>query len=78
MKDKKIMAVPFGCFLGVIAVCLVGIIIGSFCDFSINEALLLYTREQQSASGGRASAAFTPSVCNRLDRNTSGLICFAN
>ena len=46
-------------------------------DFSINEALLLYTREQQSASGGRASAAFTPSVCNRLDRNTSGLICFA-
>ena len=46
-------------------------------DFSINEALLLYTREQQSASGGRPSAAFTPSVCNRLDRNTSGLICFA-
>ena len=39
MKDKKIMAVPFGCFLGVIAVCLVGIIIGSFCDFNINEAL---------------------------------------
>ena len=46
-------------------------------DFSINEALLLYTREQQSASGIPASAAFTPSVCNRLDRNTSGLICFA-
>lgn len=46
-------------------------------DFSINEALLLYTREKQSASGIPASAAFTPSVCNRLDRNTSGLICFA-
>lgn len=27
MKDKKIMAVPFGCFLGVIAVCLVGSLI---------------------------------------------------
>ena len=33
------MAVPFACFIGVCAVCVVGIIIGSFCDFSINEAL---------------------------------------
>ena len=33
------MAVPFACFIGVIAVCVTGIIIGSFCDYGINEAL---------------------------------------
>jgi len=38
-------------------------------DESINEALLSYC-------GGK-TALFTPSVCNRLDRNTSGLIVFA-
>ncbi len=46
-------------------------------DVSINEILLGYTRAQQAAKGERFSDAFTPSVCNRLDRNTSGLVCFA-
>lgn len=38
-------------------------------DVSLNEVLLAY------AGGG--DELFTPSVCNRLDRNTSGLITFA-
>lgn len=38
-------------------------------DVSINEALLAYC-------GGKTDT-FTPSVCNRLDRNTSGLLIFA-
>jgi len=38
-------------------------------DFSMNDALLEYC-------GGKTET-FTPSVCNRLDRNTSGLIIFA-
>jgi len=38
-------------------------------DFSLNEALLQYC-------GGK-TALFTPSVCNRLDRGTSGLMLFA-
>lgn len=38
-------------------------------DYSINDALLSYC-------GGKTDT-FTPSVCNRLDRNTSGLIIFA-
>lgn len=38
-------------------------------DISLNEVLLSY------AGGG--DEMFTPSVCNRLDRNTSGLITFA-
>ncbi len=33
------MAVPKACFLAVVAVCVVGVVIGSFCDFGINEAL---------------------------------------
>ena len=39
MKRKTIMAVPAACFLGVMATCLLGIIIGSFYDFRINEML---------------------------------------
>lgn len=39
-------------------------------DFSINEALLFYMGFQ----GGEES--FTPGICNRLDRNTSGIIAF--
>ena len=39
MKKKTIMAMPAACFTGVVAVCVLGIIIGSFCDFSINKAL---------------------------------------
>ena len=39
MKKKKIMAVPIACFWGIIGTCLLGIIVGSFYDFGINEAL---------------------------------------
>ena len=39
MNRKTVMAVPKGCFLAVVAVCVIGIAIGSFCDFGINEAL---------------------------------------
>lgn len=44
-------------------------------DFSLNEALIIH------CGAGRDMAdpisAFRPSICNRLDRNTSGLIVFA-
>ena len=36
---KRIMAVPVSCFWAVTAVCLLGILVGSFCDFNINVAL---------------------------------------
>ena len=39
MNRKTVMDVPKGCFLAVVAVCVVGVAIGSFCDFGINEAL---------------------------------------
>lgn len=40
-------------------------------DYSLNEALLDYC-------GGKPEASsFIPSVCNRIDRNTTGLVCFA-
>lgn len=39
MKKKTVMAVPSAGFLAVITVCVLGIVIGSFCDFQINEAL---------------------------------------
>ena len=39
MNRKTIMAVPAACFRAVVAACLLGIVIGSFCDFSINVAL---------------------------------------
>ena len=39
MKKHSIMAVPAACFWFVTAACLLGIIVGSFYDFSINEAL---------------------------------------
>ena len=38
-------------------------------DISLNEVLLSYC--------GGASGTFTPSVCNRIDRNTTGLVAFA-
>ena len=41
-------------------------------DYSVNDLVLDYIRRNQNAE--ERSAAFTPSVCNRLDRNTSGLI----
>jgi membrane-associated phospholipid phosphatase len=39
MRKKKVMAVPSAGFWAVIAVCVLGILIGSFRDFQINEAL---------------------------------------
>ena len=39
MKNKRIMAVPAACFWGVVAVCVLGIFVGSIYDFPINEAL---------------------------------------
>ena len=39
MKSKAIMSVPVTCFWSVIAVCVIGIIIGSFCDMNINVLL---------------------------------------
>lgn len=40
-------------------------------DISINDVLLAYVREKEGEN-----ALFTPSICNRLDRNTSGMILF--
>ena len=39
MKKKTVMAVPMACFWAVTAACVLGIAVGSFKDFSINEAL---------------------------------------
>lgn len=39
MKKKTIMAVPKVCFIGVVIACILGIITGSFFDYSINVAL---------------------------------------
>lgn len=39
MKKKTIMAMPAFCFCGVVVVCLVGIIYGSFRDFDVNAFL---------------------------------------
>ena len=39
MKKKTVMAVPMAAFWGVVAVCVIGIIVGSICDFDINAAL---------------------------------------
>ena len=39
MKKRSVMAVPNGCFFAVIAVCAIGIIVGSIWDYDINVAL---------------------------------------
>lgn len=39
MKKKTVMAVPGSCFFAVIAVCVIGIIVGSVCDYDISAAL---------------------------------------
>ncbi len=39
MNKRKILAVPAGCFWAVIAACMLGIGIGSFCDFDIAMAV---------------------------------------
>ena len=41
-------------------------------DISANELLIAYLKEK-----GELTEGFKPSVCNRLDRNTSGLLVFA-
>lgn len=50
-------------------------------DISLNEILLGYTQksraDKQSDCASTATGMFTPSICNRLDRNTTGLIIFA-
>ncbi len=43
-------------------------------DTSLNEICLSYVRAGASYED---SASFTPSICNRLDRNTSGIVTFA-
>ncbi len=42
----------------------------SNADYSLNEALIDYC-------GGNCDGSFMPSVVNRIDRNTTGLVCFA-
>ncbi len=39
MKKNTILAVPSACFWLVIAVCLAGIVVGSFYDLNISKAL---------------------------------------
>ena len=41
-------------------------------DVSVNEAVVEYVRAKQTEE--ERASAFRPSICNRLDRNTSGLI----
>ena len=43
-------------------------------DISLNEYLLEYISEKTGADFN-GPATFRPSVCNRLDRNTSGIVC---
>ena len=45
-------------------------------DISVNELLLAYLYDKESDNKERFKM-FTPSVCNRLDRNTSGIILLA-
>ena len=39
MNKKNVLSVPMTCFWAVVAACVLGILVGSFADFSINEAL---------------------------------------
>ena len=39
MNKKNVLSVPAACFWAVVAACVLGILVGSFADFSINEAL---------------------------------------
>ena len=43
-------------------------------DISLNEICLSYVRGECKYN---ENASFTPSICNRLDRNTSGIVTFA-
>ncbi len=44
MKKKTVMAVPAACFFCVVAVCVLGIILGSLFDFQINESIANVTK----------------------------------
>ena len=44
MKKKTIMAVPVVCFYCIVAVCVIGIILGSVFDFQINEKMANVTK----------------------------------
>ncbi len=46
-------------------------------DISINDVLIDYVLNKHGDETSKEPMAFTPSICNRLDRNTSGLIIFA-
>lgn len=46
------------------------------CDVSLNELCLLYLLDKGELTEDKLMM-FKPSVCNRLDRNTSGLVIFA-
>lgn len=46
-------------------------------DVSVNEWLIgFYLKNEPDAMAKCVSSGFTPSICNRLDRNTGGLITF--
>ncbi|MCR5673310.1 MAG: RluA family pseudouridine synthase [Lachnospiraceae bacterium] len=45
-------------------------------DISLNEICLSYVNSKKQPASDEPDS-FTPSVCNRLDRNTSGLVTFA-
>lgn len=60
MKRKKILALPVACFWSVVGVCLLGIIIGSFCDFDISMALA------NQNEIGKYFAAFSPFLAYML------------
>ena len=62
MNRKTIMAMPVGCFWSVLAACILGIVIGSFCDFDINVAL---AHKTESGSFSRLMVRTSPIACIR-------------
>ena len=46
-------------------------------DISMNEWFVGYLLEEKGEAGEGLSDGFRPSVCNRLDRNTGGILLFA-
>lgn len=46
-------------------------------DVSLNEVLLAYVQRRRGSAAETENALYRPSICNRLDRNTSGLLLFA-
>ena len=59
-KDSKILGVSYRAFYAVVIVCVIGIIVGSFCDFQINERLAHVTKP--GSVFARVSGALTPKV----------------